>query len=159
MDRDRSSELVPPLQGSPRTVALGSIGLVMQSNFRNLAIWVVIALLLVALFNLFQNPSQRGRGNEINYTEFISLVNKGSVSEVTIAGNRIYGKYSEGGAFSTFKPEDAGLVDRLLTKDVKVDPVREAVRDGLTNNDADKDVQDARASMINDMKAGGLKAA
>ncbi len=92
----------------------------MNSNFQKLAIWVIILLLLVALFNLFQNPAQRGRGNEINYTEFVSLVNKGTVSEVTIAGNKIYGKYSEGGTFSTFKPEDPGLVERLLSKDVKV---------------------------------------
>ena len=39
----------------------------MNSNFRNLAIWVVIGLLLMALFNLFQNPGQRRRGNEISY--------------------------------------------------------------------------------------------
>ena len=55
----------------------------MNSNFRNLAIWVVIGLLLMALFNLFQNPSQGRRGNEISYSEFLAGVDAGNVSEVT----------------------------------------------------------------------------
>ncbi len=49
----------------------------MNSNFRNLAIWVVIVLLLVALFNLFQNPSQGRRGNEISYSEFLAGIEFG----------------------------------------------------------------------------------
>jgi len=59
----------------------------MNSNFRNLAIWVVIALLLVALFNLFQNPGQSRRGNEISYSEFLAGIESGNVAEVTIASN------------------------------------------------------------------------
>ncbi|HKJ61683.1 MAG TPA: ATP-dependent metallopeptidase FtsH/Yme1/Tma family protein, partial [Hyphomicrobiales bacterium] len=42
----------------------------MNSNFRNFAIWIIIGLLLVALFNLFQNPGQRSRANEISYSQF-----------------------------------------------------------------------------------------
>ena len=58
----------------------------MNSNFRNLAIWVIIALLLVALFNLFQSPGQRGRANEISYSEFLNSVEAKTVGEVTIKG-------------------------------------------------------------------------
>jgi cell division protease FtsH len=94
----------------------------MNSNFQKLAIWVIILLLLVALFNLFQNPTQRGRGTEVNYTEFNNLVKKGAISEVTIAGNRIYGKFSDGGGqFYSQKPnDDSGLTERLLAKDIKM---------------------------------------
>jgi cell division protease FtsH len=63
----------------------------MNSNFRNLAIWVVIGLLLMALFNLFQNPGTSRRGNEISYSEFLAGVDAGNVSEVTIAKHRITG--------------------------------------------------------------------
>ena len=66
----------------------------MNSNFRNLAIWVVIGLLLMALFNLFQNPGQGRRGNEISYSEFLAGVEAGNVSEVTIAKHRISGVLS-----------------------------------------------------------------
>jgi cell division protease FtsH len=93
----------------------------MNSNFRNLAIWVVIGLLLMALFNLFQNPGQ-GRGrNEVRYTDFLAAVESGSVDEVTIAKHRITGTYRDKGAqFSTIAPEDANLVERLIKKGVKI---------------------------------------
>ena len=67
----------------------------MNSNFRNLAIWVVIGLLLMALFNLFQNPGQSRRGNEISYSEFLAGVESGNVAEVTIAKHRISGVYRD----------------------------------------------------------------
>ena len=93
----------------------------MNSNFRNFAIWVFIALLLVALFNLFQNPTtSRGR-NDIPYSEFLSAVEQRSVSEVLIQGNRISGKFVENAtAFSTYAPEDPGLVERLRQKNIKI---------------------------------------
>lgn len=93
----------------------------MNSNFRNLAIWVVIALLLVALFNLFQNPSQSRRGNEISYSEFLAGIESGNVAEVTIAKHRISGLYRDRtGNFSTVAPEDPNLVERLNKKGVKI---------------------------------------
>ncbi len=93
----------------------------MNSNFRNLAIWVVIALLLVALFNLFQSPGQGRRGNEISYTEFLSGVEAGNVAEVTIAKHRINGTFRDkSGNFSTIAPEDPNLVARLEKKNVKI---------------------------------------
>ena len=66
----------------------------MNSNFRNLAIWVVIVLLLVALFNLFQGPGQSRRGDEISYSDFLAGVESGNVAEVTIAKHRIIGQLS-----------------------------------------------------------------
>src|SRR4249920_3256427 len=99
----------------------GHEGLSMNSNFRNLAIWVVIGLLLMALFNLFQNPGQSRRGNEISYSDFLAGVEAGNVSEVTIAKHRISGAYRDKGAsFTTISPEDPGLVERLTKKGVKI---------------------------------------
>jgi cell division protease FtsH len=94
----------------------------MNSNFRNLAIWVVIGLLLMALFNLFQNPGQRGRGNEISYTDFLAGVDSGSVSEVTIQKHRLSGVYRDKSATFTTNtpPEDPGLIERLHKKGVKI---------------------------------------
>jgi len=91
----------------------------MNSNFQKLAIWVIILLLLVALFNLFQSPTQGRRANEVKYSDFLADVDRGAVSEATIAGNRIYGKFNDGGSFWVYSPEDRGLVDRLREKNVK----------------------------------------
>jgi cell division protease FtsH len=93
----------------------------MNSNFRNLAIWVVIGLLLMALFNLFQNPGTSRRGNEISYSEFLAGVDAGNVSEVTIAKHRITGSYRDKSTgFTTIAPEDPNLVERLSKKGVKI---------------------------------------
>lgn len=95
----------------------------MNANFRNLAIWVVIALLLVALFNLFQGGAgQRTRGDEISYSEFLAGVESGSIGEVTIKKQRVTGTYRDkGGRFMTVTPpEDPGLIARLEKKGVKI---------------------------------------
>src|SRR5262245_56642895 len=94
----------------------------MNSNFRNLAIWVVIILLLVALFNLFQGGAgQRARGDEISYSDFLAGVESGNVAEVTIQKHRITGSYRDKSSrFTTVDPEDSSLVTRLEKKGVKI---------------------------------------
>jgi cell division protease FtsH len=93
----------------------------MNSHFRNFAIWVIIGLLLVALFNLFQNPAQSRRGNDVPYSEFLNAVENKTISEVVIQGNRISGKYSDNGsAFTTYAPEDPSLVERLRKQNIKI---------------------------------------
>jgi cell division protease FtsH len=92
----------------------------MNPNFQKLAIWVAVLVLLAALFNLFNSPAQNRRGNEITYSEFIAAVDSGKVTEVTIAGNRIFGSLTEGGQqFTTYAPDDRMLVERLEKKGVK----------------------------------------
>jgi cell division protease FtsH len=82
---------------------------------------VVIALLLVALFNLFQNPGQGRRGNEISYSDFLAGVESGNVSDVTIAKHRISGTFRDkSGTFTTVSPDDPALVERLNKKGVKI---------------------------------------
>jgi len=88
------------------------------NNFgKNLALWIIIGLLLVALFNLFQSSANRGSPNLMPYSEFIDQVNKGQVSEVTIQGKTVT-YTSDKHQFSTHAPDDPGLVDRLISKNV-----------------------------------------
>ncbi len=91
----------------------------MNPNFQKLAIWVALLVLLAALFNLVNNPAQSHR-SDMKYSEFLAAVESGKVSEVTLAGNRIYGTLTDGGPqFTTYAPEDPGLVERLQKKEVK----------------------------------------
>ena len=93
----------------------------MNPHFRNFAIWVIIGLLLVALFNLFQSPTQSRRGNDIPYSEFLNAVESRTVSEVLIQGNRISGKFTDNAMpFTTYAPEDPGLVERLRQQHIKI---------------------------------------
>jgi cell division protease FtsH len=91
----------------------------MNTNFRSLAVWVIIALLLVALFNLFSNPGGSRRANEVAYSEFLDQVEAGKVADVVITGHRINGNYATGGQFTTVHPDDQTLVPTLRKKGVK----------------------------------------
>ncbi|MCB1521814.1 MAG: ATP-dependent metallopeptidase FtsH/Yme1/Tma family protein, partial [Hyphomicrobiaceae bacterium] len=93
----------------------------MNPNFQRLAIWAAALVLLAALFNLFNNnTAPNRRGNDVSYSKFLTDVEAGKVSEVTLSGNRISGKLRDGaGTFSTYAPEDPGLVERLRAKGVE----------------------------------------
>ena len=91
-----------------------------MSNFRNLTLWVVIALLLVLLFNLFQSPGTRGTASQVAFSEFTQQVVANDVKSVTIQGKTISGEYKNGQHFTTYAPEDPNLVQRLLDHNVAI---------------------------------------
>jgi cell division protease FtsH len=76
------------------------------NNLRNLVLWIVIALLLVFLFNLFQNTSQRANAQTVSYTQFLQQVDQGEVKKVTVQGDGIRGELSSGQAFTTTVPSN-----------------------------------------------------
>ncbi|MTI16606.1 ATP-dependent metallopeptidase FtsH/Yme1/Tma family protein [Rhodobacteraceae bacterium RKSG542] len=92
----------------------------MNANFRNFALWVIIGLLLIALFQLFQNPTSRSATNEIPFSQFLNQAEQGDVREVTIQQQEIAGKYSSGGSFQTYAPENAEYVELLRSKGVLI---------------------------------------
>ena len=93
----------------------------MNANFRNFAVWVIIGLLLIALFNLFQNPGPRAAGQDIAYSQFLNDVDSGRVKSVVIAGQQISGSYTDNSGFQTFAPQqDSDLVKRLEAKSVAI---------------------------------------
>jgi cell division protease FtsH len=92
-----------------------------MSNFgRNLALWVIIALLLVVLFNLFQPNAGRTAASQMPYSELITEVNAGHVRDVLIQGRTITGQLSDNRTFQTYLPDDPSLVRTLTDKGVRV---------------------------------------
>ncbi|HEY5081196.1 MAG TPA: ATP-dependent zinc metalloprotease FtsH [Bauldia sp.] len=92
----------------------------MNANFRNFALWVIIGLVLIALFNLFQNTGTRTAGHDVPYSQFVNDVDQGRVRSVVISGQDIAGAYSDGSAFQTFAPSDPDLVKRLEDRGVSI---------------------------------------
>jgi cell division protease FtsH len=92
------------------------------NNFgRNLALWVIVALLLVALFNLFQpSGNNRASAQQVAYSDFVNEVNAGHVRDVVIQGRTVTGALADGRSFQTYTPEDPQLVSRLTEKGVRV---------------------------------------
>jgi cell division protease FtsH len=93
----------------------------MNSNFRNLAIWIVIALLLVALFNLVQNNPKGSRASSIEYSQFLTEVDNGNVRSATLSGAQISGILGNGQTYQTYMPNDPQLIERLHHKGVRFD--------------------------------------
>ena len=90
-------------------------------NFKNLAMWGIIVLLSVGLFNMFQNPAKMGMSNsKVSFSTFMSEVDSGRVVEVEIQGNNITGSLSDGSKFTTYSPNYPNLVEKLNEKGVSI---------------------------------------
>jgi cell division protease FtsH len=92
----------------------------MNANLRNFALWVIIVLLVLALFSLFQNPGQRSATNDITFSQLLSEVDQSRVRDVVIQGHDITGTFTDGRAFQTYAPSDPSLVQRLYGKGVQI---------------------------------------
>ncbi|UHD15007.1 ATP-dependent zinc metalloprotease FtsH [Thiocapsa bogorovii] len=85
---------------------------------KNILLWVVIAVVLMSVFNNFTTAPTTPR--TLTYSDFIEQVRQGEVKEVTIQGRTIEGLSSSGQRFTTFSPGDDGLVGDLLNHDVVI---------------------------------------
>jgi cell division protease FtsH len=92
----------------------------MNANLRNFALWVIIVLLLLALFTLFQNPGQRASSQDISFSQLLSEVDQGHVRDVIIQGPEIHGTFTNGSSFQTYAPNDPTLVSRLYNGKVSI---------------------------------------
>ncbi|HTO39640.1 MAG TPA: ATP-dependent zinc metalloprotease FtsH, partial [Rhizomicrobium sp.] len=89
-----------------------------MNNLRNLALWILIALLLVALFNLFQGSSSHPASTPMSFSEFYRQVDNGAVKDVTIQSGTFNGHLSNGQAFVTYGPSDTNLIDKMNARKV-----------------------------------------
>src|SRR5690606_6945657 len=92
----------------------------MNTNLRNFALWVIIVLLLLALFTLFQSPTQRQSAQDISFSQLLTEVDQGRVRDVLIQGQEIHGTFTDGRPFNTYAPNDPSLVQRLYGKGVQI---------------------------------------
>ena len=87
---------------------------------RNLILWAIILVLIVALYNLFQAPTSRSPSRELSFTEFMASVEGNEVNSVTIQGNNITGQSRDGTQFRTYAPDDPTLVATLRSNGVDI---------------------------------------
>ena len=91
----------------------------MNQFYKNLALWLVIGVVLIALFNIFNQPLTPQ--SEVVFSDFMDQVEQGQVTEVMIRGDSINGKYLDGEAFqTTAPPKDPNLIKSLRDKSVRI---------------------------------------
>ncbi len=89
-------------------------------NMRNILVWAILLVLLLALFNMLSGPSREPAAGEMSYSAFLQQVENGAVQSVTIEGERvktITGTLSNGTAFRTTAPADTDVTEALLNHD------------------------------------------
>ena len=91
----------------------------MNPFYKNLALWMVIGLVVVLLFNVFGGLSEKATF-EPNYSDFLRNVDAGLVQSVTIRGNLVTGKLKDGGEFRTYVVESQDFLKLLRDKNVKI---------------------------------------
>ncbi len=90
-----------------------------MGNARNIAFWVILFLLILALFNLFGNEQSSSNSTATAYSDFIDQVENGSVTAVTLDGETIQFTTSRG-TFETVRPDEVDVTPILLENDVRI---------------------------------------
>jgi cell division protease FtsH len=90
---------------------------------KNIILWVVIAVVLMSIFNNF-GPQREGADSTLSYSQFIEAVKSGQVTQVMIDEQVVKGKLQSGQIFRTYAPNDPHMVDDLLANgvDIKATP-------------------------------------
>ncbi len=91
-----------------------------MGNARNIVFWVVLFLLVLTLFNLFSGGTSSGMSNSKSYSEFVSAVETDSVSSVTLDGEQVRYRGTDGRDYVTIKPQDAEVTNLLIARDIPV---------------------------------------
>lgn len=91
-----------------------------MGNTRNVVFWVVLFLLVLALFNLFSGNTENAMSNAKSYSEFVTAVEDGNVAQATLDGEQVRYRGTDGKDYVTIMPWDAKVTDMLLAREVPV---------------------------------------
>ena len=91
-----------------------------MGNARNIAFWVVLFVLVLALFNMFSGGATTGASRTLAYSDFIAKIDAGEVASVTMDGEKIVVRGKDGTQYVTIKPQDTSVTDLLIEKGIAV---------------------------------------
>ena len=90
----------------------------MNPFYKNLALWLVITLMMVMLYNLFSQ--QRMAETNVSYSEFLNMVENERVAEVVIQGQELYVTDVNRNHMKIYAPQDSDLINILRKKGVAI---------------------------------------
>ncbi|WP_299351726.1 ATP-dependent zinc metalloprotease FtsH [uncultured Shimia sp.] len=91
-----------------------------MGNARNIAFWVVLFLLILALFNLFSGGNSTMQSRAVGYSDFVASVEAGQVASVTLDGEQIRYRTADGSDYVSIMPQDAAVTELLLAEGVPI---------------------------------------
>jgi cell division protease FtsH len=93
----------------------------LNNLFKNVGVWLVIALVLMTVFNQFGPRESAGAASQLEYSQFLDEVTQGRIAKVTIDGHVLRGVQTDGQRFTTYTPNDPWMVSDLLKNGVTVE--------------------------------------
>lgn len=94
----------------------------MGNTTRNILLWLVLIVMLVVAYDLFQG-GMSGNFSKYSFSDFLNKVESNQVAEVMIQGKTIEGSFTDGARFTTFTPEYPDLVHVLKQHNVRIEVV------------------------------------
>jgi cell division protease FtsH len=92
------------------------------NNFKSIAIWMVVALVLMTVFNQFNNRQQQTAQSQLDYSQFLDEVKQGHITKVTIEGRTLKATTSDGKRITSYAPHnDLWMVSDLLKNGVRIE--------------------------------------
>ena len=93
----------------------------MNNNLlKNLAVWLLIGFLVFLIIDFYKNNNNIQQSKVVSYSNFLADVKNGNISRVEIRGSNITGEYSNGSVFSTYSPNDPGLIEKLEKNNIEI---------------------------------------
>ncbi|MFY9260254.1 MAG: ATP-dependent zinc metalloprotease FtsH [Gallionella sp.] len=92
-----------------------------MNNFKTVAIWLVVALVLMTVFQSLSNHQQQSAQGLLDYSDFLNEVKQGHIAKVVIEGRTLKAVTTDNKRLTTYAPSDIWLVSDLLKNGVKVE--------------------------------------
>src|SRR5512145_782269 len=94
---------------------------VVLDNFKIIAIWMVVALVLMTVFNQFNTRQQQSAQVQLDYSQFLEEVKQGNITKVTIEGRTLKAVAVDGKRITSYAPSDLWMVSDLLKHGVSIE--------------------------------------
>ncbi|OFZ68462.1 MAG: cell division protein FtsH [Betaproteobacteria bacterium RBG_16_56_24] len=104
-----------------------------MNNFKSIAIWLVVALVLMTVFNQFNTRQQHTAQAQLNYSQFLDEVKQGHITKVVIEGRTLKATTTEGRQITSYSPSDLWMVSDLLKNGVSIEAKPEEETSFLMN--------------------------
>ena len=92
-----------------------------MNNFKSVAVWMVVALVLMTVFNQFNTRQQLTTQSQLDYSQFLNQVKQGHISKVVIEGRKLKATTADGKQVTSYAPSDLWMVSDLLKNGVNVE--------------------------------------
>jgi cell division protease FtsH len=97
------------------------VGAILNNLFKSVGIWLVVALVLMTIFNQFSSHQMQSAQATVDYSQFLEEVKQGHIAKVTIDGRTLRAVTSEGKHIICYAPQDLWMVSDLIKNGVKIE--------------------------------------